>query len=172
MELKINRLPTKTKITTDDKQLLFIIKNKSLFNTEKIILKPDGTAAYSIKRDPKPLDSRDKYIFTDLTSKNEFYAWVDCKLYNRGRKIPIYRQFLFSKLEFYIDAESFFGEICIERIGLSKFDILINGKKRGRITRKSISCEDIDDTALLCVLYALTNYISASEDNIRTENAI
>lgn len=172
MKLKIKRGLSKTVVTTPEKQPLFIIKNKEFLSTEKIILNHDGTEAYSIKKDPKPLDSRDKYIFTDHATKNEFYAWVDCDIYKRVKAIPFFKFFFFSPFEIFIEAESFFGELCIKRGGISSFDIFLNGKKHGAITGKSIVCDSIDDAALLTVLYAFTDYISSTEENYRTEDIV
>ncbi len=144
MELKIKRGLSGTQITNSSDETIFIIKSKNFFNPEKMIFRADGSAAYSVKSDPKPLDRRDKYIFTDYSSKNEFYAWVDSRIYESGKSIPLCRYLLFTPIEI----ESFFGELCIRRSGISKFDIYINNRKKGTITSRKITCEDIDDAGL------------------------
>lgn len=171
MELKIKRGLSKTNIIDSSGNTVFIIKNKSIFSIEKTIFFTDGSRAYSVRRDPKPLDRRDKYIFTDYASKNEFYAWADIAAYQNHKSIPLYKYFFFSPLEIYIEAESFFGELCINRSGISKFDIVINGRKRGNITSKRIICDDIDDAGLLAVLYVFSLYIIHSEEICRIADA-
>lgn len=171
MELKVKRGLSKVWITDNLGSALFIIKNKSFFSPEKTILRPNGMPAYSVKIDPNPLDRRDKYIFTDCESKNEFYAWVDSELYSAAKPIPFYKYFFFTPIEIYIEAESFFGELCIKRSGISKFDILLNGIKHGNITSRKIICEDIDDAGLLAVLYVFSDYIIHNEERYRIADA-
>lgn len=171
MELNIKHRLLKTIITTTDKQALFIIKNQACTELEKIISRPDGMPVYSIKKDPIPLDHRDKYIFTDYISKNEFFAWIDHEIFKIRKPSLLYRCFLFSPLEIYIEAESFFGELSIRRSGISRFDIFINGRKKGIISRKKVICDDIDDAGLLSVLYAFTDYIINSEEVCRIADA-
>lgn len=171
MKLKIKNYIAKTFITTTDNEVVYTIKNRSLFDQEKIIYNSDNEIIYTVRRDPKPLDRRAKYIFKENDTGNEFYAWVGCRPYKR-EGAALHRLFLFSPLEFYIEAESFFGEICIRRSGISKFSIFMNGKKEGSITNKSIECDTIDDPALLCVLVNLSKHISDSEDSIRMADAV
>ena len=171
MELKIKRSLSGTQIINSLNETIFIIKSKNFFNPEKMIFHPDGSAAYSVKSDPKPLDRRDKYIFTDYSSKNEFYAWVDSRIYESGKSIPLCRYLLFTPIEIYIEAESFFGELCIRRSGISKFDIYVNDRKKGAITSRKIICEDIDDAGLLSVLYVFSNYIVQNEEVCRIADA-
>lgn len=171
MELKIRRGLSRTRITDSEGNVLFIIKGKSFFSLEKTVLYPDATPAYSVKKDPKPLDRRDKYIFKDYDSKNEFYAWADSEAYQCDKSFPLYKYFFFAPVEIYIEAESFFGELSIRRSGISKFDIFINGRKKGIISRKKVICDDIDDAGLLSVLYVFTDYIINSEEVCRIADA-
>lgn len=172
MELKIKHGLSKTVITDTENKTLFIIKGTNFFKSGKIILSPDGTPVYSVMKALKPLDHRDKYIFTDCISKNEFFAWIDRDIFKKRKSSPLYKCFLFSPLEIYIEAESFFGELCIRRGGISEFDILINGSKHGSITNRKITCDTIDDAALLSVLYVFSTCISRGEELCRTADAI
>jgi hypothetical protein len=156
---------------TEEKELLFTIKNRAFSDLKNAVLNPDGSPAYSIRKDPAPLDSRDKYIFTDHTSKNEFFAWVERNLFHRVKNNSVRSIFFFSPLEIFIEAESFFGELCIKRGGISEFDIFLNGSKQGIISKKRITCDIIDDPALLAVLYVFTNYIARKEEICRAADS-
>ena len=163
MKLDVKRYPAKTVIYGGGKPI-FIIKSARLLSHEKIILRPDGTAVYSIRRDPKPLDRRVKYIFTDCAAKNEFFAWV-----NQVPKRAIFSSY---PIKLRIEAESFFGELDIKRVGTSKFAVRINGSDAGTVTRRSIECSEIDDAGLLAVLYVLCRYILSGEEYYRAADAI
>ncbi len=169
MKLNIKRGFFKSLITDNDKNTLFIIKSKSILSTEKVICHTDGTPVYSIRKDPMPLDRRDKYIFTEHTTQNEFYAWVDIS--SNRKSVPFYKRLLSVPFEIHIEAESFFGELLIKRSSVSKFDIYINGRKSGSVSRKHISCDDIDDAGLLSVLYLFTEYIARSENLTRAASS-
>jgi heme-degrading monooxygenase HmoA len=171
MKLNIKHRFRATEIIDEKQDTLFIIKNKSFFSSDKNISTTDGTPVFSIKKDLNPLDHRDKYIFTEYSTQNEFYAWVDSNLFQAQKSRPFFKRLMSSPIEIYLEAESFFGELLIQRSGISKFDILLNGSKRGSITRKSIECGDIDDAGLLSVLYLLTNYIVGSEELLHAANA-
>ena len=168
MELCIKRGFNKSTIIHNGEPV-FIIKNARIFGTEKIICHNDGSCAYSVRRDPKPLDNRDKYIFTDQDSKNEFYAWVN-KDISHGKNLPFYKYFLLKPINLCIEAESFFGELYLEHIGFGKFNILINGKKCGFMTKHMINCSEIDDLGLLAVLYVFSGYILSGEEYYRVVN--
>lgn len=125
---------------------------------------------YSVKIDHKPLDKRIKYIFTEHETQNEFYAWADYKWNdtetNGSALKKLYDIFVTPPIEFYIEAESFFGELCIRRSKFNKFDILINNKLKGLITNHKISCDEIDDKALLAMLYVFQNLFRIMKKNL------
>ena len=123
-----------------------------------------------VKIDPKPLDKRIKYIFTEHETQNEFYAWADYKWNdtetNGSALKKLYDIFVTPPIEFYIEAESFFGELCIRRSKFNKFDILINNKLKGLITNHKISCDEIDDKALLAMLLRFSKLFADNEKNL------
>lgn len=169
MELNIRHRLRNIYISDSDKNDLFVIESKRFLTNNKTICDINGKAVYSIRLDPNPLDNRVKYIFTEHETKNEFYAWVDMSLYSNRTFLS--RIFL-PPLEFYIEAESFFGEIEIKRKELRKFYILINGKVKGFITKNKISCEDIDDKGLLAMLYVFSVYLSDNEEQFKVADMI
>ncbi|MCH5212617.1 MAG: hypothetical protein J1G06_06360 [Oscillospiraceae bacterium] len=170
MKLDIRRGFTKTGISCEGKPL-FIIKSTRFLSSEKIICHIDGSPAYSVKRDPHPLDRRDKYIFTNCDTKNEFFAWVDRDMCH-NRTMTLYKYLVAGPVRLCIEAESFFGELCIEHTVLKRFNISINGKKCGSITSRMISCDEIDDPGLLSVLYVFSLYILSGEEYYRAADAI
>jgi hypothetical protein len=171
MKLKIKHGLSKKFIISEDKQTLFIIKSKGFLGTEAIISNPDGTPVFSVKKDPNPLDRRDKYIFTEHSTQNEFYAWAENDVYGGNTPVPIRKRIFSLPVEIRVEAESFFGELLIKRSSAFKFGIFINGKSCGFVTRRSIECDNIDNAGLLAVLYLFTNYISGSEELVHAANA-
>lgn len=151
----------KSYILNTENQTEFIIKKNLKTYGEYSVCNNIGEIVYSVKIDPKPLDKRIKYVFTEHETQNEFYAWADYKWNdtetNGSALKKLYDIFVTPPIEFYIEAESFFGELCIRRSKFNKFDILINNKLKGLITNHKISCDEIDDKALLAMLYVFQN---------------
>lgn len=170
MELKIKNLFFKSYILNAENKTEFIIKKNLKTYGEYSICNNFGETVYSVKIDPKPLDKRIKYIFTEHETQNEFYAWADYKWNDEtnenGTLKKLYDIFVTPPIEFYIEAESFFGELCIRRSKFNKFDILINNKIKGSITSNKISCEEIDDKALLAMLYVFSKFVADNEKEL------
>ena len=145
MELKIKKIFFKSYILNTENQTEFIIKKNLKTYGEYSVCNSSGEIVYSVKIDPKPLDKRIKYVFTEHETQNEFYAWADYKWNdtetNGSALKKLYDIFVTPPIEFYIEAESFFGELCIRRSKFNKFDILINNKLKGLITNHKISCD-------------------------------
>ena len=148
----------------------FIIKKNLKTYGEYSVCNSSGEIVYSVKIDPKALDKRIKYVFTEHETQNEFYAWADYKWNDTettGSALKkLYDIFVTPPIEFYIEAESFFGELCIRRSKFNKFDILINNKLKGLITNHKISCDEIDDKALLAMLYVFSKFVSDNEKEL------
>ena len=170
MELKIKKIFFKSYILNTENQTEFIIKKNLKTYGEYSFCNSSGEIVYSVKIDPKPLDKRIKYVFTEHETQNEFYAWADYKWNdtetNGSALKKLYDIFVTPPIEFYIEAESFFGELCIRRSKFNKFDILINNKLKGLITNHKISCDEIDDKALLAMLYVFSKFVSDNEKEL------
>ena len=166
MELSIKRGLCKTVICENDNEIYTI--SAPLLGKKYGIYDADGKAVFTIGLDPKPLDNRIKYIFTEHETGNTFYAWTDKHLGG----IHLKNLLSFSPIEYFIEAESFFGEIAVKRTGLNKFDITINGRGKGHITRNKISCEEIDDRGLLAMIYVFSRYLAENERLLKAENLV
>ena len=166
MELGIKRGFLKTTISENDNVIYTV--STPLLKKSRYISNTDGKAIFTIGLDPKPLDSRIKYIFTEHETGNTFYAWTEKQLGG----IRLRNLLSFSPIEYYIEAESFFGEIAVKRTGLNKFDITINGRKKGYITRNKIFCEEIDDGGLLAMIYVFSRYLAENERLLKAENLV
>ena len=79
MELKIKENFFKSYILNTENQTEFIIKKNLKTYGEYSVCNNIGEIVYSVKIDPKPLDKRIKYVFTEHETQNEFYAWADYK---------------------------------------------------------------------------------------------
>ena len=79
MELKIKKIFFKSYILNTENQTEFIIKKNLKTYGEYSVCNSSGEIVYSVKIDPKPLDKRIKYVFTEHETQNEFYAWADYK---------------------------------------------------------------------------------------------
>ena len=159
MELKIKKIFFKSYILNTENQTEFIIKKNLKTYGEYSVCNSSGEIVYSVKIDHKPLETQ-----------NEFYAWADYKWNdtetNGSALKKLYDIFVTPPIEFYIEAESFFGELCIRRSKFNKFDILINNKLKGLITNHKISCDEIDDKALLAMLYVFSKFVSDNEKEL------
>lgn len=166
MELGIKRGFLKTAISENNNVIYTV--STPLLKKSRNISDTDGKVIFTIGLDPKPLDSRIKYIFTEHETGNIFYAWTDRQLGGMRLKNLL----SFSPIEYFIEVESFFGEITVRRTGIKKFDILINGREKGHITRSKISCEEIDDRGLLSMIYVFSLYLAENEKLLRAESLV
>ena len=109
MELKIKKIFFKSYILNTENQTEFIIKKNLKTYGEYSVCNSSGEIVYSVKIDPKPLDKRIKYIFTEHETQNEFYAWADYKWNdtetNGSALKKLYDIFVTPPIEFYIEAE-------------------------------------------------------------------
>ena len=70
MELKIKKIFFKSYILNTENQTDFIIKKNLKTYGEYSVCNSSGEIVYSVKIDPKPLDKRIKYIFTEHETQN------------------------------------------------------------------------------------------------------
>jgi len=162
MKLKLRHRLLRDILLSESGETLYIIKHSILDISPLVITDADGNKFFSVRRDPKPLDRRIKYIFAEHETGNEFFAWIKTDFNGPS----LYRYMLSSGLEISLEAESFFGELLIKR-RRGKFELYINERLRGTFTGDTIQCEIIDDPALLTVIYALTKYIIKAEKESR-----
>lgn len=165
MLLKIKRHLFGTVIRDESGKGVYKLTGSAL-NENKLLTDMDGRLLFSVALIPKSFDRPEKYIFTEYETGNVFYARsdisvVDKNILNSKISIPV--------LEFSINVESFYGEITVKRKGLTEFQILINGRDKGYITRSRIYCEEIDSVGLLAMIYVFSLYLVNYKNALQAE---
>ena len=143
MELKIKKIFFKSYILNTENQTEFIIK-KNLKTYGEYSVCNSRAVCFGVV--PFVVCPRVKFVLCFVFGKDVFNAFV--------------KRF---RVDFY--GINNFTAAVTDRI-FNKFDILINNKLKGLITNHKISCDEIDDKALLAMLYVFSKFVSDNEKEL------